>query len=221
MLKKRLANFNVLGQVNGYQTIDTLIIMRDGIRLYTEIYIPENAKVNLTIILTRTPYGVRTENSSYGDYPLNGAYKSLAKEKYIFVFQDMRGKYNSEGKYSLLRPMGDGAKANESTDAFDTMDWLIKNIPGNNGKAGMTGNSYNSWLAAMALINPHPALAAVNLQGTPADLYIGDDFCHHGAFRLSPSFGYAIFEKEQHGFKFTNSDAYHWFLERGCLRNIN
>ncbi|QEC53634.1 CocE/NonD family hydrolase [Anseongella ginsenosidimutans] len=190
-------------------------------RLYTEIYTPESTAEDLPIIFTRTPYGVRTANSSYGDYRLKGAYKTLAEEKYIFVFQDMRGKYNSEGKYALLRPILDTSPTNESTDAFDTMDWLISNIPHNNGKIGMTGNSYNSWLAAMALINPHPALAAVNLQGTPADLYIGDDFYHQGAFRLSPSFGYAIIEHEQRGFKFENNDAYQWFLERGSLENIN
>ncbi|MFT4019444.1 MAG: CocE/NonD family hydrolase, partial [Agriterribacter sp.] len=211
----------VIGQVKGYTMKDTFIPMRDGIRLYTEIYIPENQTEKLPIILTRTPYGVRTTNSSYGDYRLNDAYKELAGEKYIFVFQDMRGKYKSEGDYTLLRPIEFSSKTNESTDVFDAIDWLIKNIPNNNGKVGMTGNSYNSWLAAMALINPHPALAAVNLQGTPANLYIGDDFYHYGAFRLSPSFGYAIIEKEQRGYSFPDNDAYRWFLERGCLTNIS
>ncbi|HMF72740.1 MAG TPA: CocE/NonD family hydrolase, partial [Flavitalea sp.] len=216
-----LSGIHASGQVKGYSRIDTLITMRDGIRLYTEIYSPEKQTENLPIIFTRTPYGVRTGSSSYGDYRLNDAYKTLAEEKYIFVFQDMRGKYNSEGSYSLLRPMADGTKTNESTDAFDTMDWMINNISSNNGKIGMTGNSYNSWLAAMALINPHPSLAAVNLQGTPADLYIGDDFYHHGAFRLSPSFGFAVIEKEQRGFKFEKDNAYEWFLRKGCLANIN
>ncbi|AWX44479.1 Cocaine esterase [Flagellimonas maritima] len=216
-----LTSSKILGQITGYKTIDTLITMRDGIQLYTEIYIPENTTEDLPIIFTRTPYGVRTTNTNYGDYRLNGAYKTLAKEKYIFAFQDMRGKYKSEGEYSLLRPINNGAKTNESTDAFDTIDWLIKNIPNNNGNVGMTGNSYNSWLAAMALINPHHALAAVNLQGTPSDLYKGDDFYHNGAFRLSPSFGYAVVEKEQNGFKFPNNDAYNWFLKKGTLRNIN
>lgn len=215
-----LSSINLFGQVNGYTTIDTLVTMRDGVQLYTEIYIPENTTGDLPIIFTRTPYGVRTTNFSYGDYRLNDAYKTLAKEKYIFVFQDMRGKYKSEGVYSLLRPLN-GTNTNESTDAYDAIDWLVKNIPNNNGKVGMTGNSYNSWLAAMALINPHPALTAVNLQGTPANLYIGDDFYHHGAFRLSPSFGYAVIEKEQQGYKFPDNDAYHWFLERGGLLAIN
>jgi putative CocE/NonD family hydrolase len=216
-----LLGLKALGQVNGYTTVDTLIVMRDGVRLYTEIYIPKNVKGKLPIILTRTPYGVRTTNFSYGEYRLNDAYKVLAEEKYIFIFQDMRGKYKSEGAYSLLRPIQDGVPTNESTDAFDTIDWLIKNIPNNNGKVGMTGNSYNSWLAAMALIDPHPALSAVNLQGTPADVYIGDDFYHNGAFRLSPSFGFAIIEKRQRDFKFENNDAYQWFLERGSLESIN
>lgn len=216
-----LASISAFGQVEGYRTIDTLIPMRDGVRLYTEIYVPEHATEKLPILFTRTPYGVRTGNFSYGDYRLNDAYKALAEEKYIFVFQDMRGKYNSEGAYALLRPAKAGAKTNESTDAFDTIDWLIKHIPDNNGKVGMTGNSYNSWLAAMALIDPHPALAAVNLQGTPADLYIGDDFYHHGAFRLSPGFGFAVVEQEQRGFKFKDNDAYRWFLESGCLANIS
>jgi len=215
-----LSSVYALAQVKGYARIDTLIAMRDGVRLYTEIYIPENQKEKLPIILTRTPYGVRTGNFSYGDYRLNDAYKVLAEDKYIFVFQDMRGKYRSEGSYALLRPISDASKTNESSDAFDTIEWLIKNIP-TNGKVGMTGNSYNSWLAAMALINPHPALAAVNLQGTPADLYAGDDFYHHGAFRLSPSFGFAVIEKDMRGFKFENDNAYQWFLNQGCLARIN
>ncbi|HTF22034.1 MAG TPA: CocE/NonD family hydrolase [Chryseolinea sp.] len=215
-----LSGAHAFAQVKGYVRIDTMLAMRDGIRLYTEIYSPEGQKEKLPLIFTRTPYGVRTGNFSYGDYRLNDAYKALAKDKYIFVFQDMRGKYRSEGTYSLLRPMQGEARTNESTDAFDTMGWLIDNT-NNNGRIGMTGNSYNSWLAAAALINPHPSLAAVNLQGTPADLYRGDDFFHNGAFRLSPSFGFAVIEKDQRGFKFENNDAYQWFLKQGCLARIN
>jgi putative CocE/NonD family hydrolase len=210
----------VFGQVPGYVSSTTFIEMRDGVKLYTEIYVPEGATEKLPILFTRTPYGVRTNGTSYGDYRLTGGYKELAKEKYIFVFQDIRGKYLSEGKFSLLRPIENGTKTNESTDAFDSMEWLVKNIPRNNGKIGMLGISYNSWLAAMALINPHPALATVSLQGTPSDLYKGDDFFHNGAFRLSPSFGYAVIMKENRGFPFPDNNAYQWFLNKGSLSNI-
>lgn len=213
-------NFS-FGQVDGYIRTDTLIEMRDGVNLYTEIYSPSEINESLPIIFTRTPYGVQTSNSSYGDYRLNGAHKTLAEERYIFVFQDMRGKNNSEGSYSLLRPIADSIPINESTDAYDAIEWLINHIPNNNGKVGMTGNSYNSWLAAMALIDPHPALTTVNLQGTPSDVYIGDDFFHYGAFRLSPSFGYSVIENENKGFKFEDNNAYKWFLDQGSLSNIS
>lgn len=211
----------IFGQVLGYISTDKMIEMRDGVKLYTEIYTPEGNTENLPILLTRTPYGVRTGGTSYGDYRLNGGYKELAAEKYIFVFQDIRGKNLSPGEFSLLRPLENGTSTNESTDAFDTIEWLTKNIKRNNGRIGMLGISYNSWLAAMALINPHPALTTVSLQGTPADLFIGDDFFHYGAFRLSPSFGYAVIMKENRGFPYKDNNAYQWFLERGSLSNIS
>lgn len=210
-----------LGQVTGYNRLDTFIQMRDGTKLYTEIYIPSAVETPLPILFTRTPYGVRVGNTSYGDYRLQGGYKELATEQYIFVFQDIRGKYKSQGAFTLLTPVDSLSKTNESTDAFDSIDWLVKHVKNNNGKVGMLGISYNSWLAAMGLINPHPALRTVSLQGTPSDLFIGDDFFHYGAFRMSPSFGYAVIMKENRGYNYKTNDVYNWFLNLGSLSAIN
>jgi hypothetical protein len=153
--------------------------------------------------------------------------KPLADDRYIFVFQDIRGRYKSEGQFAMNRHPRDrrDAKAiDESTDTYDTIDWLVKNVPNNNGRVGMTGGSYDAWLAVMAMLDPHPALKAVCEEATPADMFLGDDFHHNGAFRLSYGFEYAYqleSSKEDANFRFDRYDTYDWYLRLGALSNAD
>ena len=117
--------------------------------------------------------------------------KALADEGYIFVFQDIRGKFGSEGAFVMQRPArapGDTTALDEGTDTYDTIEWLLKNVPRNNGRVGMLGVSYDGWTTIMGALEPHPALKAISPQASPADMWLGDDFHHNGAFRLSYAF---------------------------------
>jgi putative CocE/NonD family hydrolase len=166
-----------------------MIPMRDGIKLFTSIYKPVNASGELPIILNRTPYGVPQRDSI--DFSRNAYFGAMAKEGFIFVFQDIRGKFGSEGQMEMFKPMyhkTNPAAVDESTDCFDTIDWLVKNVSGNNGKAGIRGISYDGWTSLVATVDPHPALKAASEQASPADMFLGDDFHHNGAFRLSYGF---------------------------------
>jgi putative CocE/NonD family hydrolase len=200
-----------------------MIPMRDGIRLNTVIFTPKNQQEPLPFILERTPYGVSDDPS-----PEKHPYiKDMADDGYIFVFQDIRGRYRSEGAYSMQRPVRnkkDPKAIDESTDTYDTFDWLLKNVPGNNGKAGMLGISYDGWTSVMGAIDPHPALKAISEQASPADMFLGDDFHHNGAFRLSYAFEYAFMEeaaKTDSLFPFSDYDTYSWYLKLGSLSNVN
>src|SRR5262249_54984638 len=143
------------------------------------------------------------------------------------VFQAIGGRYKSEGRFVMSRLPRDrsGPKAvDESSDAYDTIDWLLKNVPGNNGRVGMLGISYGGWLTAMALLDPHPALKAVSPQASPADMFLGDDFHHNGAFRLSYGFEYvAMMEtsKVNASLPFNRHDTFEWYLGLGALSNVN
>ena len=158
---------------------------------------------------------------------LRSSYLELAADGYIFAFQDIRGRYKSEGHFVMMRPPRDRKDPHaidESTDAYDTIDWLVKHVPNNNGRAGMLGISYPGWLTVMAMLDPHPALKAVSPQASPADMYLGDDFHHNGAFRLSYGLEYATrmeTNKEQAAFAFDQSDTYEWYLKLGGLANVN
>jgi putative CocE/NonD family hydrolase len=153
--------------------------------------------------------------------------KDLAAEGYVFVFQDIRGRYLSEGTFEMLRFTRDPRNPNsidESTDTYDTIDWLIKNIPNSNQRVGVLGVSYSGWLTVMATLEPHPALKAVSEQATPADMFLGDDLHHNGAFRLSYGFEYAFMEeasKVDTLFPFDTYDTYEWYLKLGPLSNVN
>ena len=197
--------------------------MRDGIKLFTVIYTPKAVKEPLPFIFFRTPYGVSTEPS-----PNKTPYISdMAREGYIFVYQDIRGRYKSEGTFEMHRFMRDKKNPNsidESTDTYDAIAWLLKNIPDNNGKVGLLGTSYDGWTTMMGTIDPHPALKAASEQATVSDMYIGDDFHHNGAFRLSYGFEYAYmeeFSKEDTLFAFDKYDTYEWYLNLGPLSNVN
>jgi putative CocE/NonD family hydrolase len=205
-----------------FDKTETMVAMRDGVKLHTNIYVPRGFAGNLPIIMIRTPYGIEG-----GDRAFAGAYAELARDGYIFVHQDIRGRYKSEGQFVMLRKMRDkkDPKAiDESTDAYDTIEWLLKNVPRNNGRVGMMGVSYPGWLTVVAMLDPHPALKAVSPQASPADMYLGDDFHHNGAFRLSYGFEYAVLmesSKEATQFAFGDTDTYDWYLRLGSLKRVN
>ncbi|HJU55422.1 MAG TPA: CocE/NonD family hydrolase [Pyrinomonadaceae bacterium] len=206
-----------------FEKTEKMIVMRDGARLYTEIFTPKTATAPLPIIFLRTPYGV----TGWGERSINGSLSKLAEEGYIFAFQDIRGRFKSEGQFVMDRPprsSPDPKAIDEGTDAYDTIDWMVKNVPRNNGRVGMTGGSYDALLAVMATLEPHPALKAVSEQATPADLFLGDDFFHNGAFRLSYGFEYAYqleSSKENEQFKFDLYDTYDWYLKLGAIANAD
>ncbi|SFB97855.1 CocE/NonD family hydrolase [Spirosoma endophyticum] len=206
-----------------YERREVLIRMRDGVSLNTVIYTPKASKEPLPFLLTRTPYGV-SETDSPDRIPY---VKDMADDGYIFVYQDIRGRYKSEGTFEMQRfsrNKEDPKAIDESTDTYDTIDWLLANITNNNKKVGMYGISYAGWTTAIAAIDPHPALVAVSEQATPSDMFLGDDFHHNGAFRLSYGFEYAFMEeatKTDSLFPFPSYDTYDWYLKLGPLSNVN
>jgi len=205
-----------------YIVRDEMIPTRDGTKLFTRIYTPKDQSGPLPMIMLRTPYG---NDGAAGR--LNGYMRALAEEGYIFVFQDIRGKFKSEGAFVMQRPArkpGDTKAIDEGTDTYDTIDWLVKNVPQNNGRAGMLGISYDGWTTIMGALEPHPALKAISPQASPADMWLGDDFHHNGAFRLSYGFEYAAMMesgKDVQQFAFDRYDTFGWYLEAGPLANIN
>jgi len=212
--------------ITAYNKQEVMIPMRDGIRLYTVIFTPKNADGPLPFLIQRTPYGAAVSDN-YNI--LNNMYVgNMAKEGYIFVIQDIRGKYRSEGKMEIHQPiihLKQKGAIDESTDTYDAIDWLIKNVPNNNGKAGLLGISYPGWLALVGSIDPHPALKAASEQACMGDLFLGDDFHHNGAFRLSYGMEYS-YEIENDpttdsDFPFPQFDLYNWYLKLGSLKNVN
>jgi uncharacterized protein len=204
---------------------EAMITARDGVKLHTEIYSPKNSTEPLPIILERTPYGLADDDKGYSR--ILRRYAELIPESYIFAFQDIRGRYGSEGKFVMQRPVRDpkDAKAiDEGTDTYDTIDWLVKNVPHNNGRVGLLGISYGGWLTVMGMLEPHPALKAASEQASPADMFLGDDFHHNGAFRLSYGFEYSTMmetDKTNFSFQFDRFDTYDWYLRLGALSNAN
>jgi len=204
---------------------EVMIAARDGVKLHTEIYTPKNASTALPILFERTPYGISSANKGYSS--MLGRYDEMMAEGYIFVFQDIRGRYGSEGKFVMLRPIHEASDAkgvDESTDTYDTIDWLVKNVPHNNGRVGLDGISYDGFLVTMGMIGAHPALKAVSEQACMGDTFLGDDFFHNGAFRLSYAFEYAALletSSENYSFSFDRFDLYDWYLRLGPLSNAN
>jgi putative CocE/NonD family hydrolase len=202
---------------------DAMVAMRDGVRLSTLVYVPPQATGPLPFVLMRTPYGAETR----GPKALQEYLKDMVDEGYIFVFQDIRGRFKSEGRFVMSRPprnRSDDKAIDESTDTHDTIDWLLKNVPGHNGRVGMLGISYPGWLTVMGMLDPHPALKAASPQASPADQFLGDDFHHNGAFRLSYGFEYvALMETSNVNtyFKFDRHDTFDWYLRLGALSNVN
>lgn len=204
-----------------------MIPTRDGVRLYTEIYTPRKQDGELPILLLRTPYGIADAEGGFSSY-MKISFRELAKEGYLIAVQDARGRFGSEGKFEWNRPVRHRQNpdaVDASTDAYDTIDWLVYNLPNNNGRVGMLGVSYPGWYVTMALIDPHPALKAASPQASPSDYFIGDDFYHFGAFRLGPSaelpYLFDFDPKENSRFPYDQIDTYEFFLDMGPLANMD
>ena len=217
-----------------YTKYEYQVPMRDGIRLFTSIYVPKDASQRYPFLITRTPYsvapyGVDNYRSSVGPSP------SFEKEGFIFVYQDARGRYMSEGEFLQVRPYTPNKRSpkdiDESTDTYDTIEWLLKNVPNNNGKAGMIGISQPGFHVAASIIDSHPALKAASPQAPTADYYMGDDVYHNGAFMLSANFDfYSSFVPRNGGpeprrqrlpFDPGTPDGYDFFLNIGPLATVN
>ncbi len=215
-----------------YTKYEFKIPMRDGVKLFTSIYAPKDDSKTYPILLTRTPYSV----GPYGVdvYPDGGGTFGYAKEKFIYALQDVRGRYGSEGTFVHMRPQKlnkqGAADVDESTDAFDTIDWLVKNVPNNNGKVGMMGISYPGFYTAAGMIDSHPALKCASPQAPIADWFVGDDFHHNGtfylphAFRFFSSFGQKFedpIRQRPIPFDFKTPDGYEFYLKMGPLANAD
>jgi putative CocE/NonD family hydrolase len=202
-----------------------MIPMRDGVKLNTQVFVPTKVDEKLPILLLRTTYGIGNLTSEQ----LAGALPELSQDGYIVVQQDIRGRFKSEGQFVMLRQPRDPKDKNaidESTDTYDTIDWLLKNVPNNNGRVGIAGTSYGAWLSVMAMLDPHPALKAVVEQASPADMFLGDDFHHNGAFRLSYGLEYVYMMESSKEISDTTKlvdqpDAYDWYLHLGALSNVD
>lgn len=205
-----------------YTRSEERIPVRDGIHLFTVMFRPTDHPEPMPFILMRTPYGVKGENPERRDY-----LRTMAKEGYIFVYQDIRGRFDSEGTFVMARAprnRRDPKATDEASDTYDTIEWLLKNVPGNNGKVGMLGISYDGTLTVNAASDPHPALKCASPQSPAMDMFLGDDFHHNGAFRLSYGFEYGTMmetNKQIASFKFDKPDLYDWYLTAGPLTTIN
>ena len=216
-----------------YHKTEYRIPMRDGVHLFTTVYAPIDTMNEYPFLLNRTPYGVAPYGSDAYRSTL-GPSSAFSRDGFIFVYQDVRGRMMSEGTFVDVRPVISGkrtvADIDESSDTYDTIEWLIKHIPHNNGKVGMWGISYPGFYAAMGMIEAHPALKAVSPQAPIADWFAGDDFHHNGAFFLMDAFGfYSSFGKPRPhpvtsgapGVKYGTPDGYRFYLDLGALPNAN
>jgi len=218
---------------DNYTKIERYIPMRDGIKLFTSIYIPKDSSKKYPFLINRTPYtvapyGKDEYKTSLGPDPL------FIREGYIFVYQDVRGKWMSEGTFEDIRPHNDskkGKEIDESSDTYDTIDWLLKNIENNNGKAGMYGISYPGFYSTAALPGAHRALKAVSPQAPVTDWFRGDDFHHNGALLLTDAFNfYSSFGVPRpkpvtpvdapKRVQFTMNDNYGFFMDVGALKHV-
>ena len=190
-------------QKSNYRVQEVMVPMRDGVRLQTVIITRRDQTQPLPILLTRTPYGVPTQEdfdqaaAKLGADWVPDSWRELAADGYIFVEQNLRGRFKSEGTFELTSRYdpNDPHQSNETNDAYDTIDWLVKNVPNNNGKVGMYGVSYNGLTAALALLHPHPALKAISEQASPVDQWMNDDMHRYGALRESYAFEYSVMEQ--------------------------
>lgn len=216
-----------------YTKFEYRIPMRDNVKLFTAVYAPKDDAQPYPILLTRTPYSLKPYTVDRYPDP-GGPLKNYAKEKFIFVIQDVRGRNGSEGEFVHMRPhkpVKSGPQdMDESTDTYDTIDWLVKNIPNNNGKVGMMGISYPGFYTAAGMIDSHPALKCASPQAPIADWFVGDDFHHNGAFylphafRFFSMFGQKLDEPTREParpFDYKTPDGYEFYLKLGPLANAD
>ncbi|HEX8709108.1 MAG TPA: CocE/NonD family hydrolase [Pyrinomonadaceae bacterium] len=216
-----------------YTKSEQLIPMRDGVKLFTSIYVPKDGSQKYPIMLSRTPYSVAPYGADKYKDSL-GPSAAFAQEGYIFVYQDVRGRLMSEGEFVNVRPQLDvksgPSQIDESTDTYDTIEWLVRNVPGNNGRVGMWGISYPGFYTAAGSIDSHPALKAVSPQAPISDWFIADDFHHNGAFFLIDAFDFMTWfgpprprptTEWPARFQYGTPDAYSFFLALGPLSNAN
>lgn len=207
-----------LNHYREYKRQDAMLPMRDGVRLHAVILRPahEEAGEALPFLMYRTPYGV----DEFDSQSVNQDKPELSASGYIFVYQDIRGRYKSEGQFVMNRPIvphNDKSEVDETTDTHDTIDWLLKNVPGNNGRVGVAGVSYDGFLAIMAGIDAHPAVKAISPQAPMTDVWMGDDFFHNGAFRETYGFDYVQQMEAQKTDARVDAkqDTYDFFLQHG------
>ncbi len=214
-----------------YTKYEYRIAMRDGVHLFTSVYVPKDSSRPYPFLIDRTPYsvgpyGVDLYRTQLGPSP------DFDKAGYIFVFQDVRGRYMSEGQFVEMRPHIDDKKSSkdvdDASDLYDTIDWLLKNVPNNNGNAGIWGISYPGFFTSASIIDSHPALKAASPQAPMTDLFMGDDAYHGGAFMLAANFGfYSQFKPQENPqlppkgsvpFDWGTKDAYEFYLRPGHCR---
>lgn len=218
-----------------YDKVEALIPMRDGVRLFTSIYIPKDKSEEYPFLIKRTPYSVAPYgNDKYAEFIGPTGSPRFAREGFIFVYQDVRGRFMSEGTFLNMTPhvsnKRDSTDVDESTDTYDTVEWLLENIEPNNGRAGLWGISYPGFYAAASIIDTHPAIKASSPQAPIADWFVGDDWHRNGAFYLQDAFAFFnFFESPAENptnawgprFEYGSDDAYQFFLDMGPLPEAN
>lgn len=218
---------------DNYDKWERRIPMRDGKTLFTAIYIPKDTTEKHPILMRRTPYSAAPYGeTNFPDAFWNSYYRLYLRENYIMVVQDVRGRYMSEGDFEDVRPFNAAKKGtdfDEASDTYDAIDWLVKNVPGNNNRVGVFGISYPGFYSTMAALSGHPALKAVSPQAPVTDWFQGDDFHHNGAFMLMDAFAfYSGFGKPRRtpttrsadGYPIPGSDNYDFYLRTGTLKDF-
>ncbi len=217
---------------NNYTKREVMIPMRDGVKLFTSIYEPKDASQKYPILLSRTPYSVFPYGADKYKFSL-GPDDLFAREGYIFVYQDVRGRLMSEGEFEDVRPHipnKTGKQFDEASDAYDTVDWLVKNVSNHNGRVGVYGISYPGFYTSTAGIDSHPAIKAISPQAPVSDWFKGDDAHHNGALFLAQNYGFFGFLDQPRPvpvssfeylkpFKWGTEDGYKFYLEMGGLAN--
>ena len=217
-----------------YDKSEVMIAMRDGVKLFTAIYSPKDRSKDYPILFYRTPYSIEPYGEEHRPAEELAPALEMLEEGYIFVLQDIRGTYKSEGEFEVIRGIREDKKdplaIDESTDNYDSIEWLINNVEGHNGRVGQWGISYSGWTTLQGMIDPHPALKASSPQASPSDMFIGDDWHHNGAFRLTYAFAWMNHTAQERDtptakapepFDYGTSWGYEFFLNAGPTSELN